>query len=243
MLWKVWGKKIGLWYVHRSVTLSLRKATMLVDYVFTTSSESFRINTPKRLTLGHGIDMDTFTAAVHERSDVLRLLTVGRIAESKNIAAMIEAVSAIHKEGIAVTFSIVGAGVLDADGVYEETLRTLVRERSLDAVVHFEGAVTQSELPACLSKADVFLNLSATSSVDKAVLEALACGVPVVSSNIAFKDLLTPYGLFVEDTSPAVIHDAIKNAQGMDIRALTEKVRAEHSLSHLIPLVLEKLAA
>ena len=241
-LWRLWGKHIGLWYVHRSVTMSLRLATFLVDWVFTTSPESFRISTLKRLTLGHGIDMSLFKPQAHMASRVLSLGTVGRIAKTKNIHAMILVVEKLRLRGVEVTLSIVGSGVLPADRVYEEDLHRLAAAHSLETVVRFEGSVTQEALPSTYAALDVFLNLSATGSMDKAVLEALACGVPVVTTNAAFKDLLLPYGLFVEGMDPGMLADAINHARGMDITPLIEKVRMSHSLSRLIPLMTGILA-
>lgn len=237
VLWRLWGKKIGLWYVHKSVTTSLRIATVIVDHVFTTSSESFRIDSSKKMMLGHGIDTDLFVPSAHHTQDILRLLTVGRIAKAKRIDAMIALVEVLHGRGIPVTFSIVGVPVLDADREYERKLRAVVRKKDLEEVVHFEGAIAQNQLPGIYRAADVFLNLSATESMDKAVLEALACGTPVVTSNVAFKGLLGPQGLFVEGADEEILADAVLHAWGMDMASTVEKVRSDHSLSRLIPAI------
>jgi glycosyltransferase involved in cell wall biosynthesis len=58
----------------------------------------------------------------------------------------------------------------------------LANERGLDDVVHFLGE--QDQVLPLLSIADVFLLPSAQESFGLAALEAMACGVPVVASNV-----------------------------------------------------------
>jgi hypothetical protein len=43
VFWCLWNKRIGLWYLHKSVNLKLRLATLLADVIFTASEESFRL--------------------------------------------------------------------------------------------------------------------------------------------------------------------------------------------------------
>ena len=57
---------IVLWNAHGTVSRYLRIAHNLVAAVVTASPESFRINSPKRIVTGHGIDADYFTAAEKE---------------------------------------------------------------------------------------------------------------------------------------------------------------------------------
>lgn len=240
--WRIWKKEIGLWYVHRKVTAGLWLATLAVNYVFTTSPESFRIQSRKRHVLGHGIDVHLFTPTdrtEYRETRVLRLLTVGRITATKNIVRMIALVTELRSRGTDVELSIVGASVLDADRAYESTLHALVEKHNLEKCVHFSGTATQQELPAVYRSADVFLNLSDTGSTDKAVLEALACGVPVVTSNVAFRDLLEGSGLFVTDVHSKNLEDTVLQARGMDVTLITEKVRNNHSLARLVPAIMK----
>lgn len=59
-LWRLWGKRVVLWYVHRSVTLRLRIATLFANAIATASKKSFRLKSKKIKILGHGIDTDLF---------------------------------------------------------------------------------------------------------------------------------------------------------------------------------------
>ena len=63
---RLFGIPIVLWNAHGTVSRYLRIAHNLVAAVVTASPESFRINSPKRIVTGHGIDVDYFTAAEQE---------------------------------------------------------------------------------------------------------------------------------------------------------------------------------
>src|SRR4030042_726009 len=58
LFWKFQGKKIGLWYTHKQVNLSLHLAEKIADYIFTASEKSFRIRSRKKMFLGHDRDID-----------------------------------------------------------------------------------------------------------------------------------------------------------------------------------------
>src|SRR3989344_2086341 len=88
-LYKIFNKKVYLWYVHKSVTLLLRIAERLVIKIFTASRESFRLPSKKVVIVGHGIDIEYFMPHPELREDsVFRILTVGRITKSKRIKEM-----------------------------------------------------------------------------------------------------------------------------------------------------------
>lgn len=53
------------------------------------------------------------------------------------------------------------------------------------------GSVPNITMPDYYNKTDVFINSSSTGSIDKVVLEAMACGVPTISSNEAFESMLS----------------------------------------------------
>lgn len=224
--WKLLGKKVGLWYVHRKVSLSLHFATVFTDHVFTTSSESFRINTKKRTCLGHGIDMKQFAVIERTYVDELRIMTSGRVTETKRISEIIDAVKELHKNGENVSLSIVGGPVTKEDVAYEKRLR----EGAPD-FISFVGNVPHRELPSILAKHDVFVNLSNTGSKDKAVLEALATGMPVVSSNVAFKGVL-PSSLFIKKGDS--VARALLDVSKINVTDVTDSVRKENALPNLI---------
>lgn len=75
--------------------------------------------------------------------------------------------------------------MLAQDREYAENLRGRVAAAGLDGIVALEGPLAPALVPARVRAADAAVNVSATDSVDKAALEAMACGLPVVVSNPA----------------------------------------------------------
>ena len=95
-LWRLLGKRIGLWYAHGAVSISLKFAERLTNHVFTASAESFKILSKKILITGHGIDTEHFMPTNVPKD--LDLITVGRITQSKNLDTLIDLFARIRSE-------------------------------------------------------------------------------------------------------------------------------------------------
>ena len=200
-LWRLRGKKTALWYTHKHVDLKLRIAEKFANVVLTASRESFRLKSSKVHVMGHGIDTDFFTPD----PNVVRgeaLLSVGRLTKSKRHDL---AIRAAVEQGR--TLLIAG------EGPERKNLESLAQE--LGATVRFLGALTQTQLRDEYRKAACLIHTSETGSLDKVVLEALACGCPIKTNDPALKHL--------EQASHAY-------------------VREHHSLKNLIPAILKELA-
>ena len=239
--WRVTGKKVSLWYLHKSVTLRLRLAEIFTNVIFTASPESFRLKTPKLKIVGHGIDLDQFKSASHNKSGVLEIITTGRVAPAKRIMEMLAALDVLHARGIPFHFTIAGGPGTPADIQYAQELERAISDRAYHTQVSMLGAVSHDQVPALLSEADVFLNLSTTGSMDKAVLEAFAEGVAVVTSNEAFHTQLESDNLFISENNPEVIADALVRASHIETEVYRKYVEQTHSLSTLIPRILDTL--
>lgn len=201
LFWRLWGKKIALWYTHKSVNIKLRIAVFFSHIVFTASKESFRLRTKKLHVMGHGIDTDFFSpdAGVSRGGWAL---SVGRLMRSKRHDLAIRMAVQESKE-----LHIAG------EGPERERLRVLASE--LGARVHFLGGLTHAQLRDEYRKAAYLIHTSETGSLDKVVLEALACGLSVSTNDPALKPL--------EHEGPQYVLEC-------------------HSLQRLIPRILAKLA-
>ena len=201
-LWRLMSKKIALWYTHKSVNLKLRIAVFFADIVFTASVESFRLPTKKLHVMGHGIDTDFFfpdTSIPRENW----LLSVGRLMPSKRHDLVIRRAARKQKE-----LRIAG------EGPERHNLEMLAHE--LGARVQFLGPLTQRQLRDEYRRAVLLIHTSETGSLDKVVLEALACGLPVRTNDPALKP--------IENAGP-------------------EYIREHHSLVRLVPRILREFSA
>lgn len=254
--WKLRGKRTALWYTHKSVTWWLRVAEKFADKIFTASRESFRLPSKKVEIIGHGIDTEIFKPKsitynlqpITAKRDPVRgtnyaLLSVGRITPSKDLETILLAIKRLSDEDIKVTLDIVGVPVVDADFEYEKTLRELVRSLHLENNINFLGPKNYQEMPAIYTSHDLLVHTSKTGSVDKVVLESLACGTPAISSSEAFHDL--PEYLRFKENDANDLAQKIRNFFDTkpDISKLIESARANNDLDKLIQRIVEHLKA
>lgn len=185
---------IILWYSHAHVPWMLRVSILLVDCVVTASRSSFKLVTDKLRIIGHGISVERF----HDLPDNFRqekkfvLLSVGRVTPIKRLELLIELLTLLpeqHSDGRPITLSIVGDPQTMADKSYSKYLKELANEMGVASRVEFYPAYRFSEVHLAYHQGDLFINSSDHDSVDKTVLEAMSCGLPVVTSIIAFTEI------------------------------------------------------
>jgi len=237
-----------LWFNHRSVTLRLRLAERLVDHVVTSSLEGFRLDSTKCVALGHGIDTDFFcpSTTVGAPAGPFTVLAAGRIAPIKGLDTVIEAVALTRSQcGVELRLRLVGEpATSDAD--YAQGLRRRIEALGLVDAVELPGAVRYDRMVEEYRAADVLVNLSPTGGQDKVVLEAMACGLPVVTSNDAFRELLgVSESLVVPDDDAPALAAQLLWLLGLSTderRALGAQLRSEvvrrHGLSRLVDRLL-----
>src|SRR3989338_3475375 len=193
---KIFRKKLVSWYAHGAVTIRRRIMEIFANAILTSSERGFRspLFFKKVRIIGQGIDVAHFTSNVKNGSlDEIRLLTVGRIAPTKDIESMIQALSELKSMSKdRWTLFIIGTPANSVDIIYLKNLKQLVNELGITDYVKFVGGVTWAELPKYYQNAHIFLNMSGTGSLDKAVLEAMASECFVLTSNDAFKNILPP---------------------------------------------------
>lgn len=194
LLWKLWRKRIGLWYAHGAVPLRLKIAEKLSDIIFTSTASGFRIKSRKVRVIGQGIDTDVFApVAVKPAGEIFRIITVGRISPVKDYETLLKAAEILAKKNISFHITIIGDIGLPEQKKYLEYLRELTADKHLQDAVNFSGAVPNKNIVGYLQANDLFVNMSRTGSLDKAVVEAMACGLPILTCNEALAEVLGEY--------------------------------------------------
>lgn len=119
------------------------------------------------------------------------IISVGHLVRGKRHDELVRALAQLRRRLPDVELVIIGGPAYDAS--HPGQLRRLVEECGLSEVVHFAGKVNPARIPLWLQAADVFALATEREGCCNAVLEALACGLPVVTTPAGDN----PY--FVED--------------------------------------------
>ena len=234
--WRHFNLPVLLWYAHGTVTDRLHKSHAHASCVVTSSAEGFRIPSPKVRVIGQGIDTGLFTPAA-SRPDTATIVSVGRISRRKSLDLMIDTMAWLRQNAPQVPFvlRIIGPMLTSDDVTYAGELRDSIQRRGLANSVFIEGPRLREELPRIYASAWLHLNLSRTGSLDKTILESLACGCPTLTSNQAAFAVLDAFpGLIVRDrTADAIgarICDLYKTRFSFAPGALRQLIVGRHDL-------------
>ena len=171
---------------------------------------------------GVGIDINKFSKRIGNREekraefgfkhDDFVLLSVGELITRKNHAVVLDALGALKKAGKLdnIQYVICGRGVLDAE------LKDKAASLGISNHVHFLGY--RNDVSEICNAADIFVFMSLQEGLPVALMEAMACGLPAICSNIRGNtDLIEngKNGEIVENTAISVA-DAIENLQNED---------------------------
>lgn len=179
------------WYAHRSVTTILKLAHFCSDYMVTSAKESYGYKHDKLLVIGQGIDINLFTPISHVNfSEIPMLLSVGRLSPIKDLMTLINAVNLLHQKGYKINCTLVG-NAPERDQCYFEALQKKVSDLGLENQIIFAGAMPNQKVVYLYQKCFAHINCApANHSLDKAVLEAMACGKPSISSILGIKETM-----------------------------------------------------
>ena len=246
LYWKFLNKKIFFWYTSGGVTPKLKLAERLADVIFTASKESFRLPSKKVIVTGHGIDTRLFQpseklkvstiggSAYGGKSEKLMILSVGRISPVKNYETLIEAAKVLKDKGIDFEVNIIGEAPLEKDREYEGSLKFKIESLKLLDYFHFLGKINHKELPQYYQSHNIFIHLSKTGSLDKTILEAMACGMKVLSSSDSARFFLPSELLFNESNSSELADKILVIKDKLVDPILRGFVIREHNLDALI---------
>lgn len=183
-----------------------RRLAKQYDRVVVTSryaADEFRDTGARLQLVPLGVDLETFRPkAVPADDGVLKLCYVGRMSHEKSPQLGVAAAVELHRRGVPFRLDMYGTGP-DVEAM---------REQAGDAPVVFHGFVAgRDEVANRFCRSDISLSVCPAETFGLAVLEALACGTPVVTATRGgAAELVTPDCGEAGPADPIGIADAIE---------------------------------
>jgi len=123
-----------------------------------------------RIVIPNYVDTEIFKPQNIKKRDC-SICFVGRLVKEKNLFSLLKAISGLHYE-----LTIIGSGPLKDD------LKKCANQNGIN--VRFPGIIPNNKLPEILNQHELFILPSLYEGMPKALLEAMACGLPVIGTNV-----------------------------------------------------------
>jgi glycosyltransferase involved in cell wall biosynthesis len=159
-------------YASRIIAISDHAKRELVDL--------YHFDQQKVHMIPHGVDTEKFQPQSEKHSavnsDKITLLYVGRLGPRKGIDLLLESLSEIDAENIEL--------LIAGTGRHKNKLEQKAEFMTIPHSINFLGYVPEEELPELYSSADIFVLPSTYEGFGLVILEAMACGTPVIGTDV-----------------------------------------------------------
>ena len=153
----------------------------------------------------NGIDTESFSPPPNRlMNGRIKLLTVCRLIARKRIHILIDAVCLLKQHGIDAELSIAGEGNL-LDELKRLTDRLNIADR-----IHFLGLVEHDRMPSVYQQNHFFLMSSTHEGMSNAMLEAMASGLPIITTACeGTEELIDENGIIIREPEPELFARSI----------------------------------
>jgi len=192
---KIFKKKMILWCAHIKIGLKGKIAEKLVSKVLTVSKDSFTYKSKKIITTGHGINTSFFVPAKKSKNKNKKrsqILSIGRISPVKDYMTLTKAIDILvnEKKIENIEALIIGSPPFVSQEVYYEKIKDFICRKKLNGYIKFLGKIPNKDTLKYYQQADIFVSMQRGGGAGKSVLEAMACGVPIVLCTNTFDNSL-----------------------------------------------------
>ena len=233
---KYFNQKIVLWYAHKSVSITLKIANILIDRAMASTSIGYQIKTDKLKVIGQGVDSSRFILKDNFRDKIKNIVTVGRISKVKNIDMIVDAFLSLNRDDL--YLYIVGDALAGNDNKYLADIKQSIPKKYEENII-FTGSISFEKLPEIYNDIDLSINISDTGSLDKTVIESMAIGIPIITSNDSAKEIFSHIdnkGIYLLDKKEDLeykLKDIVNTELKIDRKLLRDEIVQNHSLCNL----------
>ena len=196
---------------------SIKRANIIIADSYSTKRdivEFFRINEKKIKVVHLGVESrfcpisNVEEYRLKNKLPSKMILNVGTLEPRKNVVSLIRAFKKLREKGIE-GYKLVIAG--DKGWLYEEIFKEVGRSDLMQEIL-FLGVVSDEDLPILYNCADIFVYPSLYEGFGLPPLEAMACGIPVITSNTSsLPEVIGDAGIMVDPTNVNSLCNAMQS--------------------------------
>jgi len=222
----------------------IKKADLLQTWGMHMSNKliEYGADKEKLLVLPKGVDISIFKPFKEQiENRPFTMISTRQLRKSYNHECVLKAVPIILEKISNFQYLICG------EGEYKSELESLVKQLGIERNVHFIGKVKHNELPVYLNSSDIYVSMQPSDGVSSSLLEAMACGVfPIVTDieanrlwiNEGSNGFIVPVNDYISLAKKLI--NAYENkelkleAASRNISLIKERASMEHNMSQII---------
>lgn len=177
-----WGHHAANVLAFRSSARIIVNSRQVKDYIVR------RYAAPERTidVVYNGVDTDRFKPVDRNSGDTLTVVTAGRLVAQKNPALFVDAAARIHAALPGIRFTMLG------DGPLRSAVEGQIERSGMRGVIELAGE--RHDVEKVFAQADLFWLTSSWEGLPNVVLEAMACGLPVIATDVGGTSELFQHG-------------------------------------------------
>lgn len=224
--------QLRYWHVARRILNEGAQAQVFVSNALKEQALQVGLNSKRMTVIYNGVDEQVFSIRKKDTSSNVRnILAVGRLESVKGFQCLIDAFLVVSKTYAAsVSLTIVG------DGSLKSALIEQVHGLNLDERVIFIPSMPQQDLVKHYQQADLLCVPSLQESFGCVIVEAMACGTPVVASRVGgIPEIIdSTSGILVPPGEPQALVQALADAleRKWDSSLIRERVLENFTWGH-----------
>ena len=206
------------WIERPGVRAEAQAAARAAAYVVPVSSHvgdtvrTYLADDARIRVIPNGVDLDLFQPAPEVARRPRQVLYVGQINFNKGIDVLFEAIRKLAAHDPDLQLVLAGGAFFRNQSLQSEQLHSLPQRLGIVDRVHFAGQLAQSEIVRLMQESAVLVLPSHAESFGAVLIEALACGTPVVATRCGGpEEIVTEaVGELVPVADPAALADGIR---------------------------------
>lgn len=203
----------GITWFRRFVYNTIDKLNYyLVDHMTVVSKEGLhRVKISNKSLIHNGVDLGLFKPIIKKNEEIIKIVKVAQLKEGKGWSDFINIIEELYKIHTNIEAHIIGEGDLKL------SIHNLVVKKNLESVIKFHGHL--ENIQDELKNMDIFLFTSYSEGLSVAIIESLAMGLPIVTTNVG-------------GIEEQVVHDAngfihaVGDIQGM-VNSLSKLIKSD----------------